>query len=600
MFNVIFKKNRLIICLFFFFIFANKNALCFELENIDEQLKNADSVRSNNPKQFNKLINQLRNSRVSLSDEQTQYLNYLLAYQQSISGELESAVQKYKAIVNSTASNNLKFRANSSIINTFAITQNWSEGLFYLSKNLEMLKSLPNDETKQTGLIISAIFYNLIGQYELGLRYSSIAQSETKSPRTLCTANQLVLEAKFKLGQVNADNKEISQAVESCEKANEIIMTSQIQTYLAKLHMDNGDSQKAKNVLLNTLEAIKNSNYAPVIALYYVLLAEIYFEEKNYNKSAIYANKTVIKTGGSGNIKPLISAYSLLYKIHLQNESHQEALDYYVKFSEANKAHLEGEKAKHLAFQLAQHKSFEQKSKIKLLNEKNALLTSEQALAKVKVANVQLIIAILTVTLALLTLWGGRLYKTHKRIKELAEFDALTGIYNRGHFTHVANSAIKYCKNAQQELSIIMFDLDHFKSVNDNYGHACGDWALKETINVCQNIGRQNDIFARLGGEEFCLLLPSCDIHAATLRAEACRVAIEEIITEASGFDFSLSASFGVTNMKMSGFELDKLLADADSAAYASKHAGRNRVTVFTVKESEKAEQLDNSWDITD
>jgi diguanylate cyclase (GGDEF)-like protein len=142
-----------------------------------------------------------------------------------------------------------------------------------------------------------------------------------------------------------------------------------------------------------------------------------------------------------------------------------------------------------------------------------------------------------------------------------------------------------------------MFDLDHFKKVNDIFGHACGDWALKETIKACKGIGRQNDIFARLGGEEFCLVLPSCNIDAAMLRAEACRAAIEAIITEESGHDFSITASFGVTDVKRSGFTLDKLLADADMAAYTSKNAGRNRITLFEIPQTEKPKKLDNSWD---
>ncbi len=66
--------------------------------------------------------------------------------------------------------------------------------------------------------------------------------------------------------------------------------------------------------------------------------------------------------------------------------------------------------------------------------------------------------------------------KAHKRIKELAEYDSLTGIFNRGHFTHIADTTLEYCKSASQNLSLIMFDLDQFKDVNDNYGHACGDW----------------------------------------------------------------------------------------------------------------------------
>ena len=159
-------------------------------------------------------------------------------------------------------------------------------------------------------------------------------------------------------------------------------------------------------------------------------------------------------------------------------------------------------------------------------------------------------------------------------------------------------NALKYCQNSQQELSLIMFDLDHFKKINDNFGHMCGDWALKETIRVCKKIGRKNDIFARLGGEEFCILLPSCNIEAAVLRAEACRAAIENTITEDSGNDFTITASFGVTDVKRSGFDLEKLLADADFATYDSKHSGRNRVTVYEPETPETSVSLANTFSI--
>ncbi|WP_197411168.1 GGDEF domain-containing protein [Colwellia sp. TT2012] len=113
---------------------------------------------------------------------------------------------------------------------------------------------------------------------------------------------------------------------------------------------------------------------------------------------------------------------------------------------------------------------------------------------------------------------------------------------------------------------------------------------------MCKTNGRKNDIFSRLGGEEFCILLPSCDIDAAVLRAEACRVAIENTITEESGNNFSITASLGVTDVKRSGFDLEKLLADADFATYDSKHSGRNRVTVYEPETPEISESLEGSW----
>ena len=76
-----------------------------------------------------------------------------------------------------------------------------------------------------------------------------------------------------------------------------------------------------------------------------------------------------------------------------------------------------------------------------------------------------------------------------------------------------------------------MFDIDHFKSINDSHGHLCGDWALKAIVKTCQDITRQDDIFARLGGEEFCIILPNCSIDIAIAQAEACRKAIAAIKT---------------------------------------------------------------------
>jgi diguanylate cyclase (GGDEF)-like protein len=249
-----------------------------------------------------------------------------------------------------------------------------------------------------------------------------------------------------------------------------------------------------------------------------------------------------------------------------------------------------------LAFQLAKNKNLVQQNEIALLSEKNNLLKAKQELAETKLANQHLFLALLSFIIVILTLFGLRLCRDHKRVKELAEYDQLTGIFNRGHFTQVALRALKYCQSAEQDLSIIVFDLDHFKKVNDSFGHLCGDWALKEVSKACQAIGRQNDIFARLGGEEFCIMLPSCNIKMAALRAEACRAAIEAIITETSGYEFTITASFGVTDVCLSDFNLDKLLADADAAAYQSKHAGRNQVTVHQVNDVKKEPLLNSTF----
>jgi diguanylate cyclase (GGDEF)-like protein len=377
-----------------------------------------------------------------------------------------------------------------------------------------------------------------------------------------------------------------------------------IRSYNAKLNLENNKPLEVINILSPYLKEVTATRYPRLIVEVYTLLAEAYWLQENLEQAKEFALKSTEIGQNINTTQAVVAAYKLLYKIAKKQSNHQEtALQYHEIYAELDKAYIDETKAKYLAYQLAVHKELEQKNKIKFLNKKNELLIVEQALIKANADNTRFILLILVIVISILLVWGSRLLQAHKRIKQLAEYDSLTGIYNRGHFTQIANSALEYCKSANQELSIIMFDLDYFKKVNDDYGHACGDWALKNVIYACKAIGRQNDIFARLGGEEFCILLTSCDKDSAYQRAETYRQAIANITTKESGFDFTITASFGVTDTKTSGYDFDQILADADSAAYASKYAGRNQVTIFQSKEEkdknkkkdEEAMQLDSS-----
>lgn len=582
------------------FLFIQNVNAASNKHDIDKLLEDANTTRSSNPTKYSVLLKQLSSQQQNMSSQQAYYFDYLTAYQFIYNGKVKIATLKLEKLLTSEAEVLIKLRARLTLVNVFAIEQNWAKGLSLLSVVLKQLPKINNNDTKINAIAVAAIFYNQIGQYNLGLNYAQELINRSSKERTLCMALTMTIESKYHLNLLKNDTSKALKVIDYCK--HEPIAANFIRSYKARYDLANDNVENVITSLTPYLKEVEATKYPRLIVEVYIALAQAYLMQENLTKANSFALKTTKIGEGIKTTQAVVLAYKLLYQVALKQKQYRQALTYHEQYAKLDKANLDETKAKHLAFQLAEHQSFEQKSKIKLLNKKNSLLTMEQALAKAKVANIQLIIVILTVTLVLLIVWSGRFLKTHKRIKELATYDALTGVYNRGHFTQLAKSAIKHCKKAEQDLSIIMFDLDHFKLVNDNYGHACGDWALKETIKVCQSIGRKNDIFARLGGEEFCLLLPSCDIKAATLRAEACRVAIEEIMTEASGFNFSLSASFGVTDVKTSSFELDKLLADADSAAYESKHAGRNRVTVFkpnVSKEAQEEKPLDNSWNIT-
>ncbi|MEX2516394.1 MAG: diguanylate cyclase [Gammaproteobacteria bacterium] len=164
--------------------------------------------------------------------------------------------------------------------------------------------------------------------------------------------------------------------------------------------------------------------------------------------------------------------------------------------------------------------------------------------------------------------------EAEERIRVLATTDGLTGILNRKEFTRLLESEIDRVNRYATQLSLIMYDLDHFKQINDNHGHDTGDKVLQTVVKlVCSNI-RSVDIAARWGGEEFMVLLPQSSLEAARKIAEKLRLTVSRHDFGKTG---SVTASFGVVEF-VPGEDSNSLLKRVDKALYKAKNNGRNRV----------------------
>ncbi|HEB81293.1 MAG TPA: GGDEF domain-containing protein [Gammaproteobacteria bacterium] len=161
------------------------------------------------------------------------------------------------------------------------------------------------------------------------------------------------------------------------------------------------------------------------------------------------------------------------------------------------------------------------------------------------------------------------------QLREMAFTDSLTKIYNRLHFAHFLDAEIDKAKRYGTTFSIIFFDLDHFKLINDTYGHQVGDEVLEQVTKLVDSMNRKADIFARYGGEEFIILTPETDISGAMIHAERLRDKIDKYNFKTVGH---LTSSFGVTEFKGENDSIEELLDRADIALYQAKELGRNRV----------------------
>ena len=164
--------------------------------------------------------------------------------------------------------------------------------------------------------------------------------------------------------------------------------------------------------------------------------------------------------------------------------------------------------------------------------------------------------------------------------EKAAKTDIITGLYNRRAYYEISEIEYQRLLRHPKELSVIMFDIDYFKSINDNYGHSTGDEILNRIGNIVKNIIREYDYAFRMGGDEFLVLLPESNDQQASQLAERIRKAIENY-TLLKNPKLVITASFGIAQYTQMDTSIEKLTRRADEALYQAKKAGRNRVEVI-------------------
>lgn len=164
--------------------------------------------------------------------------------------------------------------------------------------------------------------------------------------------------------------------------------------------------------------------------------------------------------------------------------------------------------------------------------------------------------------------------------RQLSETDDLTQLYNRRYFMEEARHELQYAESQGRVFSVVLLDIDHFKSINDTHGHLAGDEALRRLGQLLRANCRKDQIIARFGGEEVIVLLPYTPLKTASMVAERLRKAIAGLTISAGGEAFGITASAGVAVWHPED-TLETLLSRVDEALYAAKAAGRNQVMVY-------------------
>ena len=174
-----------------------------------------------------------------------------------------------------------------------------------------------------------------------------------------------------------------------------------------------------------------------------------------------------------------------------------------------------------------------------------------------------------------------KLQNTVTELERINSIDGLTQVYNRSHWEKCFRNEVDRVNRYEHPVSLIMFDMDFFKKINDKYGHLCGDEVLRETTRRCTNSLRSVDVLGRYGGEEFCIFLPEVELTGAACLAEKLRHIISDTPVYYNSLAVSISVSIGFTCSRSTTNNYEQLISEADTALYAAKNNGRAQCISF-------------------
>ena len=545
---------------------------------IDALIEQAEAIKTSQPAKFYEVLERLEKRVEDATPEQRLKLRLLRAHGFLMKGRAEPAIRELRQIQQETDDPETLFWTGSLLVNTYALTRKFEQGLTTLNDILPLATKVEKKDVRHRGLLVAGLLYNQVGEYMLGEQYANQVLADAPDGRNQCAAGNLVAEAA--LGLKKAPSEEmIFRTIKVCEDQKEPILGGLTRTYLARKWVEDGKVDQAIELLERYLPTVTATGYPLVISEYHAMLASMYLKLGDIGTAQAHANEAVERGVGMTSL-PLVVAYKTLYEIAESRGDSKAALSRYRQYADADKAYLNDVKTRQLAYQIVRQQILQKTQQISMLDQENQVLQLQRTVDQQAAQNTRLIVILLVLLVASIGYWAFKIKRVQLSLKKMAETDALTGICNRHHFTLRAERALAECARNGEQAALIMFDLDHFKNINDRFGHGTGDWALKEVAEASKGFCRRIDVLGRLGGEEFAILMYGCDLRAAARVAEDCRVRLAQIETRETGHVFAITGSFGVTSSVQSGYSLAKLLSHADKQLYRAKHLGRNRVCV--------------------
>jgi diguanylate cyclase (GGDEF)-like protein len=549
-------------------------------------LARADSIKLRDPGKFTALMGQIAGRLGHSTEAERQYFRFLQGWKSAYDGQQAAAVTQLSSLAAASSSRLIRVRAYATLSALFTSERRYRAAFQNLSRAQALLPQIADGRAGAEVLLDTAELYGRVGRYDLALAAAQAVIDRNWAGEGACTGGEEKLEALFDAGRFGDFDAQVRPTIAACRKVGEPAYANQIRIELAQRDIATGRLAAARELLEKHYPQVRATGYTPQLCSFDALLARVDRRQGNLAAAARFAEAAVRLSVPGRYPQSLIMAYRVLYRSAEQRGDPATALAFYRRYAAARMGYLDDISVRERAYEQVQQESLARKLQVERLSRENRVLELKHELAAKEVQATRLYGVILTLILVFIALWAVWTKRSQLHFKTLSRLDGLTGISNRLHFMQRAETALAYARKSGQDVCLVLFDLDHFKAINDRFGHATGDFVLQRTAALCREYLRRSDVFGRFGGEEFSILLPGCRLEEARAQAEHLRQIINRIGTEQRGVAVTASASFGIASSAVSGFELTRLLAHADAALYQAKRAGRDCVVAYDTPES--------------
>lgn len=571
----------------FSFVFSSTSFAQSDSKAIDNLLTDTESIRISDQAQFNLNLVKLNQMKSEFSTRQSCFFNYLQSYGKIYKGQSKEGVTLLEQIISDCEHKEIKIRAKILLANHYVNIKEYYKSIDNLNYVIDQVDTIEDKQLKHYAYRVSAIIYELLNLDDLSLKFTDIILNGEPSDADKCSANLNKYTIALKTNYQKELDEPINTAILQCQNAKQTLYANVLRLYWFQEKIKTANTQQVQT-MLNELESVKHeiesTKYNYLTSSMTAVFAQLFWRLDQKEQAANYALKAVNSSHSLRTSSHKFDLLKTLIDYYKERGDFEKAYKYLMQKSEAEKNYFDDEHAKLMAYQMVTHNNLAKTQQIKLLNKKNKVLELENSLVEEHKLTQKLVILSLLLGLAFLAMWGYKHKRERQIYRRLSELDQMTLIYNRKGMRDYMQYLLPYSEKKNELISYAIFDLDHFKRVNDQFGHVTGDWVIKNVIQECQKV-RNNDekiTFGRLGGEEFAIIMRDSNTQEVIDFSEQCRQKIEQINSSESGFDFQITASFGITTTEISGFIYTDLMSDADKALYKAKNNGRNQIFVFT------------------